>query len=717
LSTEIPAPGLEPAGATVIDPNDPDDLELLQRLRTRPEILVIDRLVEQRRNLEELLPRPDESLLAEPYRWVHYPWRRTLVCVLGPRAFRRVRLDRNRNLITIEEQERLGALRIGIVGLSVGHAIAHTLAIEGVCGQLRLADFDELELTNLNRVPASLFDIGINKAVVAAQRIAEIDPYVDVQVATSGVTPESVDRFVDGLDIVVEECDSLDIKLLVREAARTHGVPVLMASSDRGLIDVERFDEDPGRPVLHGLLGDADRSRLATLSSQEKVPYVLKVVEAAKLSARGAAALVEVGRTLATWPQLAGDVLLGAAAVTRAVQRVGLGHPLPSGRIRLDVDESLTRLVDPATAESGSPAAASGDDHSESVFTDVVDVVAAAAIRAPSGGNTQPWRLTTTGDSIELAIAAEYTSMMDVEFRASAIALGAAIFNTRVAAAAHGMHASVDITEHAGHTPLQAVCTLTVGCDTDLADWYRPMLDRHTNRHVASPAIPIDEGRLDILRSVAEHHGARLVIVDDRDRIERIADIVAESDRIRYLTPRLHAEMVSELRWPDDEHQETGIDVNGLEVGQTGLQAMEILRRPEVMAQLAAWNAGQALGDDGRVRLRGSSALAVLVMSDAESLVDYARGGSALEAVWVAAQRHHVAVHPVSPVFLYARTDSALRELAPGFAPTLARLQRAFRELIGLEPNESEILVLRLNVEVPPPSVRSRRRRLASNTG
>ena len=137
---------------------------------------------------------------------------------------------------------------------------------------IAVGGFRRLELTNLNRVPASLFDIGTNKAVVAAQRIAEIDPYVDIQVATSGVTPESVDGFVDGLDIVIEECDSLDIKLLVREAARTRGVPVLMASSDRGLIDVERFDEDPGRPVLHGLLGEADLSRLATLSSARRCP-------------------------------------------------------------------------------------------------------------------------------------------------------------------------------------------------------------------------------------------------------------------------------------------------------------------------------------------------------------------------------------------------------------------------------------------------------------
>jgi len=709
-------PGLQQAGATVIDPNDPDDLELLHRLRARPEIAVIDRLTEQRRNLEELLPRPDESLLAEPYRWVHYPWRRALVCVLGPRAFRRVRLDRNRNLITIEEQEHLGALRIGIVGLSVGHAIAHTLAAEGMCAQLRLADFDELELTNLNRVPASLFDIGVNKAVVAAQRIAEIDPYVDIQVATSGVTPESVDGFVDGLDIVIEECDSLDIKLLVREAARTRGVPVLMASSDRGLLDVERFDEDPDRPVLHGLLGDADLSRLSTLSSREKVPYVLKVIEAAKLSARGAAALVEVGQTLTTWPQLAGDVLIGATAAARAVQRIGLRQELRSGRIRLDVDEALTHLVDPATRNGQRPTPTFSDDESESAGTNAIDTVAAAAIRATSGGNNQPWRVTTTADGIELAIAPEYTSMMDVGFRASAIAVGAATFNVRVAAAAQGLDAVVEINETVVDTPLQAVCKLTAGGDTDLADLYRPMLDRHTNRHIASPVVPIDNGRLDVLRSVAEQHGGRLVIVDDRDCIDRIASIVAESDRIRYLTPRLHSEMVSELRWPDDHHQETGIDVNGLEVGQAGLQAMEILRRPEVMSHLAAWNGGQALGEESRSRIRGSSALAVLVTSSGRSLLDYARGGSALEAVWIAAQRHAVAVHPVSPVFLYAHNKTELEKLAPKFAATLADLQMGFRELIGLKPPESEILLFRLNVEVPPASVRSRRRPIGSIT-
>ena len=95
--------------------------------------------------------------------------------VLGPLGFRTLRLDRNRNLITADEQRRLGGLRIGVAGLSVGHVIAHTLVAEGLCGEIRLADFDTLELSNLNRIPATILDLGENKAVLAARRIAELE--------------------------------------------------------------------------------------------------------------------------------------------------------------------------------------------------------------------------------------------------------------------------------------------------------------------------------------------------------------------------------------------------------------------------------------------------------------------------------------------------------------------------------------------------------------
>jgi hypothetical protein len=113
--------------------------------------------------LPQLRPPPPSEVTTEPIRWVYYPWRRTVVSVLGPRAFRLVRLDRNRNRITAAELDRLGRLRVGVVGRSVGYANAYTLAAQGLCGELRLADFDGLELSNLNRVPTTVFELGVHR--------------------------------------------------------------------------------------------------------------------------------------------------------------------------------------------------------------------------------------------------------------------------------------------------------------------------------------------------------------------------------------------------------------------------------------------------------------------------------------------------------------------------------------------------------------------------
>jgi hypothetical protein len=586
--------------------------------------------------------------------------------------------------------------------LSVGHVIAHTLAAQGLCGELRLADFDELELSNLNRVPATVFDLGVNKATVTARRIAELDPYLAVTVIEAGLTYDTVDEFLDGLDIVVEECDSLEMKAVVRQGARARGIPVLMATSDRGLVDVERFDLDPQRPILHGLLGELDLALLPGMSNADKIPHMLRHLDAERLSPRTAASLVEVDRSLSTWPQLAGDVTLGATALAEAVRRIGLGEPLRSGRTRVDVGWSLDNLGEPEMAGEDAPI----DEplHVEPQPTEFPEVVAAAAIRAPSGGNVQPWHVDADDEAVTISVAPEFTSAMDVAFRGSAVAVGAALFNASVAAAAHGRLGPVSVDEDDGGL----TATLRFGNDADpeLAALYQPMLARETNRHHGEPG-ELSAETVATLHAVAERHGARLSVVTERSDIETAATILAAADRTRYLTARLHAEMFSELRWPGDPEPDTGIDVRSLELDAGDYAVMGILRRPEVMAHLADWNAGSALGDDTRDRILASSGLVVVSVTGGE-LADYARGGSAMEAVWITAQQWGLTVQPVSPVFLYARTREEFEELSGTFCEELARLQSQFRALVGTEPDANQILVLRLATGGPT-SVKSRR--------
>jgi hypothetical protein len=134
---------------------------------------------------------------------------------------------------------------------------------------------------------------------------------------------------------------------------------------------------------------------------------------------------------------------------------------------------------------------------------------------------------------------------------------------------------------------------------------------------------------------------------------------------------------------------------------------LDILRRPDVMAHLAHWDAGAALGADTRLRVSASSAIGVISVSGS-ALTDFARGGSAAEAVWITAQQCGLAVQPISPVFLYARDIDELAKVSGSFADELGELSEAFRQLARTPPDSFVALVLRFTFSGPA-SVRSRR--------
>ena len=90
-----------------------------------------------------------------------------------------------------------------------------------------------------------------------------------------------------------------------------------------------------------------------------------------------------------------------------------------------------------------------------------------------------------------------------------------------------------------------------------------------------------------------------------------VAEILAAADRIRYLTRQLHAEMFAEIWSPGDPSPEYGIDVRTLELPASDVAVLDVLRRAEVMDELARWDAGSALGNNTRDRVGGASAVAV----------------------------------------------------------------------------------------------------------
>jgi molybdopterin/thiamine biosynthesis adenylyltransferase len=277
--------------------------------------------------------------------WVWYPWSGRVAHLLPREEFRLVRTDRNRGRIERPQQRQLFERRVGIIGLSVGSSAALTFAMEGLAGAFKLADFDTLSLSNLNRLRAGVHHLGLNKCVIAARQMAEIDPWLDIEIYPGGLTDEMMEQFFTGgagpIDLLVEECDTPYVKFAAREHARALRIPVVMDANDRGMLDIERFDLEPQRPLLHGLLGQTTARDLADLTYQETVDTILAMVGRDTISADMAAAIPRIGTTLSSWPQLASGVALGGALTAEAARRILLGLPRPSGRFYADL-ETLT---------------------------------------------------------------------------------------------------------------------------------------------------------------------------------------------------------------------------------------------------------------------------------------------------------------------------------------------------------------------------------------
>jgi molybdopterin/thiamine biosynthesis adenylyltransferase len=276
--------------------------------------------------------------------WVWYPWSGRLVHVLPREEYQELRTDRNRGKLDRAGQQRLLRLRIGVIGLSVGNSAAVTCAMEGVGGAFKLADFDDLGLSNLNRIRSGVQNLGVNKAVIAARQIAEIDPYLQVEIFPGGLTEETMEDFFDGgdpIDLLIEECDTPYVKVASREQARARRIPVVMDASDRGLLDIERFDLEPDRPLLHGRLDGIRSQDLHAVTVEQSIALIVQMVDPDGISDELAAAVLEYGRTLSSWPQLASAVMLGGAIVTDAARRILLGQWCESGRYYVD----LARLI------------------------------------------------------------------------------------------------------------------------------------------------------------------------------------------------------------------------------------------------------------------------------------------------------------------------------------------------------------------------------------
>ena len=133
--------------------------------------------------------------------------------------------------VGMEGQQKLKAARVLCIGTGgLGSPLALYLGAAGV-GTLGLVDFDVVDFTNLQRqVIHFTSDVGKPKLESARQKLAEINPFVNVKLFPTKLTSANALQIFADFDIIVDGTDNFPTRFLVNDACVLTGKPNVYGS-------------------------------------------------------------------------------------------------------------------------------------------------------------------------------------------------------------------------------------------------------------------------------------------------------------------------------------------------------------------------------------------------------------------------------------------------------------------------------------------------------
>ncbi len=133
--------------------------------------------------------------------------------------------------VGLEGQRRLKAASVLMIGTGgLGAPLGMYLAAAGI-GRLGIVDFDVVESSNLQRqIIHGTKDIGRRKVDSARDRLADINPHIEIETHETRLTRDNALRLVENYDIIVDGTDNFPTRYLVNDACVLVGRPNVYGS-------------------------------------------------------------------------------------------------------------------------------------------------------------------------------------------------------------------------------------------------------------------------------------------------------------------------------------------------------------------------------------------------------------------------------------------------------------------------------------------------------
>jgi adenylyltransferase/sulfurtransferase len=174
--------------------------------------------------------------------------------------------------LDIDGQERLLSSHALIIGLGgLGSPVAMYLAAAGV-GQLTLADFDVVDLSNLQRqIVHSQTDIGLPKVASAAQTLQSLNPEVKINAINQRLGVNKLQALVQTADIVIDASDNFSTRFAINRACALEATPLVSGAAIRLEGQVSVFTHQGNDQACYRCLYSEDQNEEAATCSENGV--------------------------------------------------------------------------------------------------------------------------------------------------------------------------------------------------------------------------------------------------------------------------------------------------------------------------------------------------------------------------------------------------------------------------------------------------------------
>jgi molybdopterin-synthase adenylyltransferase len=201
--------------------------------------------------------------------------------------------------LDVAGQEKLLNAKVLVVGMGgLGSPAAMYLAAAGV-GSLTIADFDRVDLSNLQRQIIHTSErISMSKVESAAQTLAALNPSTHIVPIGERLNPETLQAVVNLVDVVLDCSDNFTTRFAINRACVSGGVPLVSGAAIRLEGQIAVFD--PRRndsPCYRCLYDEVDDEQLSCAQNGVLAPLVgiigsMQALETIKLLAEFGDSLV-----------------------------------------------------------------------------------------------------------------------------------------------------------------------------------------------------------------------------------------------------------------------------------------------------------------------------------------------------------------------------------------------------------------------------------------